>query len=144
MLTISWPFGSTSIGGENGGCEVCPFPFWEPVSATPTIALEFPHAAAALWANQIDDRRNDAGVAFAGKLFTNRHGSSPILLWSNAIRSAPCKPKANSQTSREGLEKSSDSELLYRRSCRASDKHLARDGASAVIPGIVLQSPPGP
>jgi len=100
MLTISWPFGSTSIGGENGGCEVCPFPFWEPVSATPTIALEFPHAAAALWANQIDDRRNEAGIAFAV-----RHGSSPILLWSNAIRSAPCKPKANSQASREGLGK---------------------------------------
>lgn len=64
---LSLPFGRTTTRAKNGGREVYPLPFREPVSSAPTVALEFHHAAAALRANQVDDRRNDGGVGFAGK-----------------------------------------------------------------------------
>jgi hypothetical protein len=50
---ISLPFASTSTGGKNGGREVYPLPFREPVSTAPTVALEFHHAAAALRASRL-------------------------------------------------------------------------------------------
>jgi hypothetical protein len=47
------------------GCQVCPLPFRDPVSATHSVVLELQHTPAALRTNQIDNRGNDAGVRFS-------------------------------------------------------------------------------
>ena len=49
------------------GCEVCPLPLREPVSAAFAVTLKFHHASAAQRTNQINDGRNDAGATFTGK-----------------------------------------------------------------------------
>jgi hypothetical protein len=55
----------TPLGNRACGCVVRPLPFREPTSAAPAVALEFHHAAAALWADQIDNRGDDARAGFS-------------------------------------------------------------------------------
>src|SRR6266404_3422365 len=60
------PFGGCwAIEIQAPGCEVCPLPFRDPVSAALSVALELQHTSAALRTDQIDNRRNDAGVRFS-------------------------------------------------------------------------------
>src|SRR5271166_52347 len=71
--------GRLSLAGVLGSpCRVDrPLPLREPVSAAFTLATEFHHASAALWADQIDDRGDDARVQFAWRRFNSSHVWSP-------------------------------------------------------------------
>ena len=55
------------------GCEVCPLPFRDPVSAALSVALELHHTSAALRADQVQDRGNDAGARFSRYGVDNPH-----------------------------------------------------------------------
>jgi hypothetical protein len=67
---------STSAAPTRGS-EVCPLPFWEPVSAAFAVTLKFHHASAAHRTNQVDDGRDDAGTTFTGKCLEFWHGFAP-------------------------------------------------------------------
>jgi hypothetical protein len=71
------------MAGDLGspGCVACPLPFREPVSAAFTLATEFHHAPAALWADQVDDRRNDACIEFPWHRLDSSH---PLLSYFTA------------------------------------------------------------
>jgi hypothetical protein len=53
--------------------------------AAPAIALKLHHASAALWANQVDDGRNNARAAFARKCFEMLHIFAPSISWNSAV-----------------------------------------------------------
>src|SRR5713226_1862849 len=55
-----------------------PLPFREPVPAAPAAALEVHHVSAALWADQIDDRRDYARVRFSWHRLADAHGCLPM------------------------------------------------------------------
>jgi hypothetical protein len=106
---ISLPFASTSTGGKNGGREVYPLPFREPVSTAPTVALEFHHAAAALRASRlmIDkmmlELDSPAGVEKTAWLISDRSLKFTVATTARPV-TIHCKPKTNSRP-RVTLEK---------------------------------------
>jgi len=67
-----------SLGFEASRGLIRPFPFCKPVSAASPFTLEFRHSSTALWADQVDDGRDDARVRFARQCVKGFHNRSPI------------------------------------------------------------------
>jgi len=55
-----------------------PFPLREPIPSASAFTLVFPHSSAALWADQVDDRRDNVRLRFP-RQYAKGHIRSPIL-----------------------------------------------------------------
>ena len=73
-----------------------PFPFREPISSASAVALIFQHVSAAIWADPIDDRRDNVVECFCWHGICNAHSClwieqpfSELLLVNSAARCSP-------------------------------------------------------
>jgi len=71
----------------------CPFPFHKPVSVASAFALVLQHSSTALWADQVDDGRDDVRVGLAGQCVKCFHNRSPAL--TESAHGVPTDKNAN-------------------------------------------------
>ena len=67
-----------TVRSQASRCVICPFPFREPVPAASSFTLEFRHSSATLWADQVNDRRDDVRIQFTRQRVNGAHNHSPI------------------------------------------------------------------